>query len=236
MARAGLTGELWVFAYGSLMWRPGFTHDAAEPATLAGYNRAFCIYSTHHRGNPARPGLVLGLDRGGRCDGLAYRVPPELARATLAYLRAREQVNGVYREAHVPLRLKALPHREVQAVTFVVERAHPSYAGGLTLARQARLIRGARGISGANVDYLVNTLDHLGELAIREPRLERLLVAVGAFFGRDPAADAASGRARAAALVSCCRDDGCGARLLRKGERRRFVHRLQIDVQSGWRA
>lgn len=228
-----MKGDLWIFGYGSLMWRPGFAYDDVVPATLAGFNRAFCIYSTHHRGSPERPGLVLGLDRGGSCTGLAYRIRPDLARATLAYLRAREQINGVYRESHVTLRLKALPHREVQATAFIVERAHPSYTGPLVIAHQARLIRGARGISGANVDYLVNTLDHLAALAIREPRLERLAVTVGAFFGKGAGADLATGRARSAALLRHCRDDGCCPRRLRKGERRRFTHRLQIDAQRG---
>ncbi len=80
--------DIWVFAYGSLMWNPGFAYAEARPARLMGYHRAFCIYSVHYRGTQKRPGLVLGLDRGGTCDGIAYRLAPEIAAETLAYLRA----------------------------------------------------------------------------------------------------------------------------------------------------
>src|SRR5215470_16603979 len=95
--------DLWVFAYGSLMWRPAFAFAEARRARLTGYHRAFCIYSVHHRGTPERLGLVLGLDRGGVCEGVAYRVPATDAVAVRAYLRAREQVSGVYREAFLPV-------------------------------------------------------------------------------------------------------------------------------------
>ncbi len=161
---------LWVFGYGSLMWRPGFAYEAAQHARLTGWRRCFCIYSIFHRGTPARPGLVLGLDRGGACEGIAYRVAASEAAATVRYLRAREQVNGVYREAHVPVELMGEPRREVLALAYIVERAHPSYAGQLPLVAQARLIRGARGKSGNNLDYLISTLRHLHELAIARTR------------------------------------------------------------------
>ena len=91
--------DLWVFGYGSLMWRPGFAYEDAQHARLTGYRRCFCIYSVHHRGTARRPGLVLGLDRGGACEGIAYRVAARNAAETIRYLRAREQVNGVYRDA-----------------------------------------------------------------------------------------------------------------------------------------
>ena len=94
--------DLWIFGYGSLMWRPGFTHAERARARLDGYHRAFCISSTHHRGDALRPGLVLGLDRGGACEGVAYRVPAAEARTVLAYLRERELISGVYREAQLP--------------------------------------------------------------------------------------------------------------------------------------
>ena len=126
--------DLWIFGYGSLMWKPGFEFAEAARARLVGYRRCFCIYSTNHRGRPERPGLVLGLDRGGMCDGLAYRVAPENARATAEYLRVREQVNGVYREAHVPVTIEEGRRREVMAQAYIVERAHPSFTGPLSLA------------------------------------------------------------------------------------------------------
>jgi glutathione-specific gamma-glutamylcyclotransferase len=172
------THDLWVFAYGSLMWRPGFPYEEARRARLTGYRRGFCIYSVHHRGMPDRLGLVLGLDRGGACEGVAYRVAAARAADTRAYLRAREQVSGVYREALVPVEVEH-PQMEVMALAYIVERAHPAYAGRLPLRLQARLIRGAKGLSGANLDYLVSTVRHLQALGIRERELERLVVMAG---------------------------------------------------------
>ena len=83
-------GDLWVFGYGSLMWNPGFAHAEARPARVYGYHRAFCLYSEHYRGTEARPGLVLGLNRGGSCRGRAFRVPAHDADAAMEYLIARE--------------------------------------------------------------------------------------------------------------------------------------------------
>ena len=93
--------DLWVFGYGSLMWRPDFAFAERHRARLDGYHRCFCITSTHHRGSHARPGLVLGLDRGGTCEGVVYRVAAGQAAHVRAYLRRRELINGVYREALV---------------------------------------------------------------------------------------------------------------------------------------
>src|SRR5581483_9176409 len=90
--------DLWVFGYGSLMWRPGFDYLEQVPARLIGEHRALCVYSFDHRGTPEKPGLVLGLDRGGACRGIAFRVAADLRQATIEYLRAREQTTHVYRE------------------------------------------------------------------------------------------------------------------------------------------
>jgi cation transport protein ChaC len=172
------TADLWVFAYGSLMWRPAFAFEEKRRARVTGYHRAFCVYSVHHRGTPRRLGLVLGLDRGGTCEGVAYRIAAAEAAATRAYLRARELVNGVYREALLPIELEP-PAGQAMALAYIVERAHHTYAGRLPPAVQARLIRGANGVSGANLDYLLNTVRHLAELGIRERALERLVATVG---------------------------------------------------------
>src|SRR3979490_2940413 len=88
-------GDLWVFGYGSLMWRPGFDFLERVPARLIGEHRALCVYSFVHRGTPEKPGLVLGLDHGGACRGIAFRVAEKQRNDTVAYLRAREQVTGV---------------------------------------------------------------------------------------------------------------------------------------------
>jgi cation transport protein ChaC len=220
------SADLWIFAYGSLMWRPGFAYAQAERARLTGYRRAFCIYSVHHRGTPERLGLVLGLDRGGVCEGVAYRIAAADAAAVKAYLRARELVNGVYREAVVPVELEHRPG-VVTALAYIVERAHPTYAGRLPARLQARLIRGARGISGANLDYLVSTVRHLREIGIRERELERLVALVGPLAWRRARAQHTS--PYAAALVRAEQRRPPPVRLDARAERGQFQHRQKAD-------
>jgi cation transport protein ChaC len=209
------------------MWRPGFPCIETQHARLHGYKRCFCIYSIHHRGTQARPGLVLGLDRGGACEGIAYRVAAADAAATVAYLRAREQVNGVYREAHLPVALMGEPRREVLALAYIVERAHPSYAGQLPLAHQARLVRGARGKSGNNLDYLISTLRHLDELGIGERELERVLTLIGPHTGRCSCKGHVS--PYAAGLLRTARLQRAPRRNLRTGDPRRFLYRQRLQ-------
>jgi cation transport protein ChaC len=134
--------DLWVFAYGSLMWNPGFTFMEVAPARLVGWHRRFCIASRHHRGTHGRPGLVLGLDRGGVTDGLAYRVAAEHAVTVRNYLRAREQVSGIYREAHVKLVLHEASTHECYALVYLAETAHPGFTARTPVLRQAHIIAG----------------------------------------------------------------------------------------------
>ena len=219
--------ELWVFAYGSLMWRPGFPSEEAAHAKVVGWRRAFCIYSRHHRGSPQRPGLVLGLDRGGVCEGIAYRVARENVAATLAYLRDREQIGSVYREALVPVRLMTRGHSEVLALAFLVERAHPSYAGTLPLGEQAQLIRGATGESGNNIDYLLSTLAHLSDLGIRERSLERLLTLVGSHLAHGTPGVT---RPTAVAMLQEHRRRPVRTRPFRPADARRFCYRSVLGA------
>lgn len=195
--------DIWIFGYGSLMWNPGFDFAEARRARLTGYHRAFCIYSIHYRGTQRRPGLVLGLDRGGVCDGIAFLIAPERSREVLAYLRRRELIYGVYREALVPLDISHAPDqppRTVWAVTYIAERAHPAYAGCLPLAREASLIRRSAGQGGTNLDYFLSTLRHLRELGISEPRLDRLVTLTGAMVAR-AVVNTGGGRSPTAALT-----------------------------------
>jgi len=225
----GEARDLWVFAYGSLMWRPGFAFEEVAHARLTGWRRSFCIYSRYHRGSEARPGLVLGLDRGGVCEGMAFRVGAADADAALHYLREREQVISVYREALVPTTLLTRERPEVMALAFLVERAHPSYAGQLPLTRQAQLIRGAQGRSGSNIDYLVSTLAHLAELDIRERDMERLSGLVGTHLARGAAADHARPGARA--LLQACRQWPVRVRRLKPEDARRFAYRTVLGTR-----
>jgi len=170
--------QFWVFGYGSLMWRPGFAYVASEPARLHGYHRRLCVYSHVHRGTPDEPGLVLGLDHGGSCHGMAFQVPPAAWSETLIYLRAREQATSVYLERHKTVRLLN-SGRAVQAVTFLVDRAHRQYAGVLQDEELERLVRRGHGVSGHCIDYVMNTLVHLRDMQIHDPTLERLALRLG---------------------------------------------------------
>jgi cation transport protein ChaC len=165
-------GDLWVFGYGSLMWDPGFEYLAAEKALLHGYHRAFCMYSERHRGTAERPGLVLALDRGGSCQGIAYRVRRDRADPVLAYLWHREMP----RYAYLPRQLRAsVGGRNVVCVTFIVDRTQPNYAGGLGAEQTAAIIARAVGERGSNRDYLASTVKHLDELGIAAGKIHEIL-------------------------------------------------------------
>jgi cation transport protein ChaC len=168
--------DLWVFGYGSLMWRPGFPYQERRHALLRGYHRALCVLSHVHRGTPEQPGLVLGLDRGGSCHGVAFRVAAGDADETIAYLRAREQVTGVYLERRVPVQLAG--GGTVEALVYVVDRGHGQYAGRMDESEVLRLVRQGRGVSGANPDYVLSTHQHLIEMGVVDPLLGRLVQAL----------------------------------------------------------
>lgn len=173
-----MTDEHWVFGYGSLMWRPDFPFVEREAATLHGRRRAFCIYSVHHRGTHARPGLVLGLAPGGAVRGLAYRVADADWEAVYAYLREREQPTETYVESLANVRLA--DGRRVPTLVFLSDTRHPQWAGVLSLERQAELIAGAKGLSGRNIDYLRDLVEHLREVGMSGREMERLLAMVEA--------------------------------------------------------
>lgn len=177
---------LWVFGYGSLMWNPEFPYADRRYAILHGYHRAFCVYSHRYRGTPERPGLVLGLDAGGSCKGIAYEVAPADRAAVLDYLWNREMVTGIYRPTLHAVDL-AHPgdtvthpqdHGRVTACCFVADRGHKQYAGHLPEAEIRRLIRQGVGGRGPNIEYLSQTVDQLRAIAVHDERLERLLAAL----------------------------------------------------------
>ena len=170
--------DLWVFAYGSLLWNPGFPRLESLPARVRGYHRSLCVYSHVHRGTPERPGLVLGLDRGGSCRGLAYRVAAKDADATLAYLRAREQVTAVYVEARLPVELD--DGRTIRSIAYVVDRNHYQYAGRLPTDDIVRHVVGGNGASGPNVDYVLASHAHLRDMGIRDHTLDEVVARLDA--------------------------------------------------------
>jgi glutathione-specific gamma-glutamylcyclotransferase len=176
-------GELWVFGYGSLMWRPGFAYLERVPARLIGLHRSLCVFSFVHRGTPERPGLVLGLDRGGMCRGIAFRVAAGARYETVEYLRAREQVTSVYVEATRQIELEDKTRRRARALCYIVDRSHVQYAGRLTLAESLHHVRQGHGKSGANRDYVIETVRALEALGYREGELHLLAERLGGHPG-----------------------------------------------------
>lgn len=163
---------LWIFGYGSLMWRPGFRYRERRAARLFGFHRALCVSSLRYRGTRAKPGLVVGLDRGGSCVGRVFRVAAKDVKRTLAYLHEREMPHGVYD----PRWLRVVtPKGPVRAYVFVVRRDHPQYMGRLPLKRMVARVLAGRGIGGTCLDYLRETVRHMDELCVCDTPLHRVL-------------------------------------------------------------
>lgn len=158
----------WVFAYGSLMWDPGFPVAECVQARLEGYSRRFCMQSVHYRGTVENPGLVLALehDREAHCVGLALRVAERDWLETIFNLRARELDTDAYSEEMLPLSLA--DGRYVKAVGYVMRQDHEQYVGGLSLPEQAAIIARAVGGRGTNRDYLFNTTRHLQQIGVED--------------------------------------------------------------------
>lgn len=165
----------WVFAYGSLLWNPLFPVSEMRPATLRGLHRRFCLWSLASRGTRECPGLVLGLERGGACRGVAMRLPSMLAIDELHLLWRREMVVNSYRPAWVNVNADG---RKLTALTFVVRRDHPQYAGGLSVEAQVDVLDNACGAFGSSLDYLERTRVALVAHGVVDPYLERLAARV----------------------------------------------------------
>ena len=161
----------WVFAYGSLIWDPGFEFGESRLARVHGYHRAFCIRSTRYRGTPERPGVVLGLDRGGSCIGMAFRLRPASRRAAVDALFEREMTGGVY----VARALSAVldDGRRVRALAFVANRTSPSYQR-LTDDEIVERLTSCCGQRGPNREYAVRTRRSLAARGVHCPHLGRL--------------------------------------------------------------
>lgn len=162
----------WVFGYGSLIWNPGFAHISSQQGLLRGAHRSLSIVSHYHRGTVEVPGLVFGLARGGSCRGMVFEVADSDWATVRAYLHEREQVTAVYRDAMRPVRLA--DGRTVSALAFLVDQRHEQFAGNLSLEQQLAMVRAGVGLSGRNVDYVLNTARHLNELGIRDRQLMAL--------------------------------------------------------------
>lgn len=169
--------DFWVFGYGSLIWNPGFPHVEVRSGLLTGYHRHFCVYSHRYRGTPECPGLVLGLDQGGTCEGLVFRVPAAEAVEVMQYLDEREMVTGVYLPGWHEV---ATENGAVSAITFVADPEHEQYSGRLPQEELIRLVVQGQGERGSCRDYLQNTVHHLEALGLHDPYLSELLREVDA--------------------------------------------------------
>jgi cation transport protein ChaC len=175
-------GDLWIFGYGSLMWSPGFSYRQKALGRIHGYHRALCILSTRYRGTKRKPGLVMGLCRGGSCWGMAFRVHAGRVRNALARLWLREMPRRVYAPRLLDVRLAS--GRQVRALAFLADPTHPAYVRELDLHGRARLVAQGIGQRGLCVDYIRNTLDHMRALGVNDPHLERVLHAALALRGK----------------------------------------------------
>jgi cation transport protein ChaC len=165
------TAPVWLFAYGSLMWNPEIAFAERRPALLRGWHRSFCLYSPEYRGTRERPGLVLGLDRGGACRGIAYRLAEEGLAEAIDRVWTREMTGGVYCMRKVAV---ATSQGRVAAYAFTVRRDSRDYAGRLSPDEAARIIAASAGDRGTGLDYLANTVRHLEELGIADGPLHRI--------------------------------------------------------------
>jgi len=172
---------VWLFGYGSLIWNPEVTYDRRFAARVHGYHRRLCLWSRVNRGTLECPGLVAGLDRGGSCAGVVYRLPAATARAELERLWDREMFMGSYAPRWLDCRLdnaaEDRPHEGslVSALAFVVRRDATNYTGKLSEAQiLAVFARGSCGRYGTSLDYLIRTVAALREHGLRDPHLERL--------------------------------------------------------------
>ncbi|HET8997498.1 MAG TPA: gamma-glutamylcyclotransferase [Acetobacteraceae bacterium] len=163
--------DVWLFGYGSLMWNPAIDYAEHRAGAVRGWHRRFCLWLHMGRGSPDNPGLMLALDRGGSCAGMLFRIPAAEARSELLLAWRRELFSGAYRSRWVTAQTDTGP---VRAATFVVNRAHPRYAGRLEEPAVAERLASAAGELGSCAAYLRATLGALGELGLRDRGLERL--------------------------------------------------------------
>lgn len=167
----GAQEDIWIFGYGSLMWNPAFHYAERRPGLIYGWHRSFCLWTPMGRGSPDNPGLVLALDRGGSCCGIAYRVAARDRETELPLLWQREMVADGYNPRWVTVRCD---DDEARAITWVINRQGDRYAGKLPMETLARTLATAEGRLGSSRDYLENTVEHLDELCIGERPLHKI--------------------------------------------------------------
>lgn len=176
----GGRGDLWIFGYASLIWRPEFDFDEHRSATVHGYHRALKMWSRLNRGTPECPGLVFGLLPGGSCRGMVFRLAEHRVAAALPALWQREMPNGVYDPKWLRCRTvhRSQPS-DVRALAFTLSRRSPSHTGLLSEQTYKQIFSDACGRYGTTRDYAQSTYDKLREIGIHDRTLGKLLALVG---------------------------------------------------------
>jgi glutathione-specific gamma-glutamylcyclotransferase len=172
--------DVWLFAYGSLIWNPLIHWQEKQAALLRGYHRRFCLWTNIGRGTNECPGLTLALEPGGACQGIAYRIARAEAPQELELVWRREMLTGAYKPRWVAANTAEGP---IRAIAFVINRDHQRYAGRLSEEQVAAILAAAKGPLGSCAAYLFNTASHLEELGVRDRRLWRLRAMVAARIG-----------------------------------------------------
>ena len=172
LAQWGGDEDLWIFGYGSLIWRPEFDFSERRSARVHGWHRALKMWSTINRGTPQVPGLVFGMLSGGSCQGMAFRIPRNQGDTVMRKLWLREMPNAVYDPRWLPCRT---PHGAVKALAFTLSRQSPHHTGELAPDEYRRIFSEAQGIYGTTLDYAQATFDELQRLGIDDKALKRLL-------------------------------------------------------------
>jgi cation transport protein ChaC len=175
--------EAWIFAYGSLMWNPALDFAEASACHVEGWRRSFCFWVPLGRGTPELPGIMLALEEGEGCEGIAYRIAPDKVRSELAILWNREMLSGIYQARWVRTTLR--DGRVVTAVTFVVDPSHSQYCGDIAIEKAAHHIAFAEGRRGNCREYLANAAAHARSLDIHDSHLETLVELVAGLRGED---------------------------------------------------
>lgn len=167
--------DVWVYGYGSLIWRPEFSFVERRSALLQGYHRALCLWSRINRGTPEQPGLVFGLDQGGDCHGVAFRIAASEVPHTFEALWRREMPSGAYTPLWLPCVTDQGP---VQALTFVMNRHTDAYVPSMPLQQLADVVHRAHGINGPCIEYVLETADALKQSKIVDSKLEQIVHAL----------------------------------------------------------
>ncbi|NKB55389.1 MAG: gamma-glutamylcyclotransferase [Alphaproteobacteria bacterium] len=190
---------VWVFGYGSLMWNPAFHYAEKRSGMIHGYHRSYCMWSPGGRGTPELPGLMLALDHGGACRGMAFRIAPEQVHEELDIIWSREMIGQAYEARWVPVKTQEGP---VHALTFVINRDYIRYAGKVPRDVQAAHLATATGRMGSSMEYLENTVAHLDELGIGDGPMHDILKRARAYCSDPPQGRWENGKWRTTARKS----------------------------------